>query len=221
MKAPVINIFKKNHPEGGKPAGGEHPLRSKISLPPSTAPSPSELSLKAMPSWWVVAGAYGLAALFCYGVHQFFLWFPPYLKEVFLNLKGLPIAWADLGLLWGEKGLVWIAIAAAVYHNLWQVGTRYKLTAHDITVENWFPLHRVVSAPFGSVRRVGFQQSLLGFVLNYGHVEIDTGSPSGPLVLLNCPKPAKFVSLLQPKVEAVLQPGLASHSRRNTDSHVQ
>ncbi|GEM_PF-1453424 len=219
MKAPVINIFKKNHPEGGKAAGSEHPLRSKMSPAPSAAPASSDLTFKATPSWWVAAGAYILAAFFCYCVHQFFLWFPPYLKEVFLNLKGLPMAWADLGLLWGEKMLVWIAIAAAIYHNLWQVGTRYQLTAHDVNVENWFPMHRVVSAPYGSVRRVGFQQSPLGFVLNYGQVEIDTGSPSGPLVLLNCPKPAKFVSLLQPKVEAVIQPGLASHVRRSTDPH--
>lgn len=220
MKAPVINIFKKSHPEGGKSAGNEHPLRSKLPAAPSVAPTPSDLLLKSMPSWWVVAEAYILAIIFCCGVHQFFLWFPPYLKEVFLNLKGLPMAWADLGLFWGEKGLVWIAITAAVYHNLWQVGTRYRLTAHDVTVENWFPSHRVICAPYGSVRRVGFQQSPLGFAFNYGHVEIDTGSPSGPLVLLNCPKPAKFVSLLQPKVEALLQPGITSHSRRSTDPHV-
>lgn len=221
MKAPVINIFKKKQAETAKSPAGDHSFRSKPHVSHETAHVASEIPLKAMPSWWVVLGAYALAGLFCYLAHQFFLWFPPYLREVFMNLKGLPTSWADLGLFWAERGLVWVAIAAAVYHNLWQVGTRYKLTSHDITVESWFPLHRVVSAPYGSARRVGFQQSVFGLLFNYGHVEIDTGSPSGPLVLLNCPKPKKFVAALQPKVEAALQPGLSSHNRRSTDPHPQ
>ncbi|HJT24213.1 MAG TPA: PH domain-containing protein [bacterium] len=215
MKTTVINFFKKKHPESSKAPADHGRAKSAASHPAS------DLMLKSMPSWWVVLLAYALAGIFCYGVHQFFLWFPPYLKEVFLNLKGLPMDWADKGLFWSERGLKWIAIAAAVYHNLWQVGTRYKLSSHDITVENWFPVRRVVSAPYGSVRRVGFQQSPLGVLFRYGHVEIETGSPSGPWVLLNCPKPAAFVALLQPKVEAVLQPGLAPHNRRSTDSHAQ
>ena len=172
--------------------------------------------LKTMPSWWMVLIAYGMALLFCYLVHQFFLWFPPYLREVFKNLRGLPESWADLGLYWGEKGLVWVAVASAVYHNLWQIGTRYRLTSHDIQVENWFPIRRVVSIPYGAVRKVGFQQSLFGLVLNYGHIEIDTGSPAGPMLLLDCPKPKKFLATLQPKVEAILQPHLTH--RRSTDS---
>lgn len=215
MKTTVINFFKKKHAEPGKTPSGEH-ARSKAAVPAA-----ADGVWKAMPSWWVVFLAYVLAGVFCYGAHQFFLWFPPYLKEVFLNLKGLPMDWADKGLFWGERGLVWIAIAAAVYHNLWQAGTRYKLSSHDITVENWFPVRRVISVPYGSVRRVGFQQSPLGFLFQYGHVEIETGSPSGSLVLLNCPQPSVFVAHLQPKVEAVLQPGLASHTRRSSDSHAQ
>ncbi len=216
MKAPVINIFKK-HPETSKTVAGDHFSRPKA-VAPAVVPATHDWVLQAMPSWWVVLFAYALAGAFCWLAHRFFLWFPPYLREVFTNLKGLPTAWADLGLFWAERGLVAVAAAAAVYHNLWQVGTRYKLSAHDLTVENWFPAHHVVSAPYGSVRRVGFQQSILGLLFDYGHIEIDTGSPTGPLILLNCPKPRKFVGLLQPKVEAVLQPGLAHH-RRAADSH--
>jgi hypothetical protein len=218
MKAPVINIFKKHQPEPPKPQTGDHSLRPKGVSTQTPSHASSDTYHRTMPSWWVVLLAYLLAAGFCYLAHQFFLWFPPYLKEVFKNLRGLPAAWADLGLFWAERGLVWIAVGAAVYHNLWQIGIRYKLTSHDITVESWFPLHQVLSIPYGSVRRVGFQQSIVGLAFNYGHVEIDTGSPSGPLVLLNCPKPKKFLSLLQSKVEAVVQPTL-SHSRRSSDSH--
>lgn len=203
-----------------KTTAPDHSLHSKPGGVHAQAPSSADLVLKATPSWWVVFLAYALAGIFWYLAHRFFLWFPPYLKEVFLNLKGLPVAWADLGLFWAERGLVWIAIAAAVYHNLWQIGTCYRLTSHDVTIESWFPLHRVVSAPYGSVRRVGFQQSIVGLLFNYGHIEIDTGSPTGPLVLLNCPKPRKFMNFLQPKVEAVIQPAL-SHSRRASDSHPQ
>jgi hypothetical protein len=220
MKAPVINIFKKKQPEMAKSTAPDHFIRSKPGSVPAPASSTADLVLKAVPSWWVVLLAYALAGIFGYFAHQFFLWFPPYLKEVFMNLKGLPVTWADLGLFWAERGLVWIAIAAAVFHNLWQVGTRYSLTSHDITVESWFPLHRLVAAPYGSVRRVGFQQSIVGLIFNYGHIEIDTGSLTGPLVLLNCPKPRKFTKFLQTKVEAAVQPSL-SHSRRSSDSHPQ
>ncbi len=202
-----MGLFKK--PETTKAASGGHHKASPV-------PAAADTLLKVMPSWWVVLLAYLLAALFCYLIHQFFQWFPPYLKEVFKNLRGLPESWADLGLFWAERGLTWIAVLAALYHNLWQLGTRYKLTSHDIQVENWFPLRRVIAIPYGSVRRVGFQQSLVGLLFRYGHIELETGSPSGLLVLLDCPKPPQFVALLQPKVEAAVQPGLAHH-RRSTD----
>jgi hypothetical protein len=217
MRAPVFDIFKKKHPETAKLAP-EHSTRSKAAMAP--APAVPDALFKAWPSWWMVLLAYSLAAGFCYLNHQFFLWFPPYLVEVFKNLKGVPLGWADIGVYWAEQGLKWIAILAAVYHNLWQVSTRYKLTSHGIHVESWFPFHRVTAAPYGSVRRVGYQQSLIGLALNYGHIEIDTGSPSGPLVLLNCPRPKKFMAILQPKVEAILQPQLSSH-RRGSDNHPQ
>ncbi len=211
MRAPVINIFKKKQTETVKIAT-EHPTRPK----PVSATQSAEVSIRFMPSWWVVLLAYLLAAGFCYGVHRFFLWFPPYLFEVLKHLKGIPQSWADLGLFWGERGLTWIAIAAAGYHNLWQVSARYQLTSHDIFIQSWFPFRRVIATPYGSVRRVGYQQSLIGLIFNYGHVEIDTGSPSGPLVLLNCPSPKKFTSILQFKVESIIQPQLVSH-RRSVD----
>lgn len=201
----LFGFFKKKHGETSK-GPAEHSSRSKSG---GMVVSHDTL-LKVMPSWWVVALAYLLAAAFCYGAHQFFLWFPPYLQEVFRNLKGLPVTWADLGIYWAERGLTWIAVAAALYHQLWQISTRYKLTSHDIQVESWFPKHLVTAAPYGSVRRVGYQQSLLGFLLNYGHVEIDTGG-AFPLLLLNCPQPKKLVGLLQPKVESILQPHGTSH----------
>jgi hypothetical protein len=213
MRIPEINIFKKTEKaETAKATSGHaHHTKSAPAIPVSDA------IFKKMPSRWVVLFAYVLAGIFCYLVHRFFLWFPPYLIEVFKNLKGLPIAWADLGLYWGEKGLVWIAITSAVYHNLWQLGTRYKLSSHDIQVQNWFPTRRVMNVPYGSVRKVGFQQSPTGFIFNYGQVEIDTGSPDGPLVLVNCPSPKAFLARLQPKVEAILQPNL-THHKRATDT---
>lgn len=211
MRAPVINIFKKKQPETAK-ITVDHPARTKSSLPsPAT-----EFFFKSMPSWWVVLLSYLLAAVFCYGVQRFFHWFPPYLYEVLKHLKGIPQSWADGGLLWGERGLTWMAIAAAIYHNLWQVSTRYQLTSHDIHVESWFPFRRVIGVPYGSVRRVGYQQSLVGLVLNFGYIEIDTGSPSGFLILLNCPSPKKFASILQTKVESIVQPQLVTH-RRSVD----
>jgi hypothetical protein len=170
---------------------------------PAKTSAYSETVLKCMPSQWAVLFAYLIAAAFCYFAHRFFLWFPPYLYEVFKNLRGLPTSWADLGLLWGEKGLITIAVAAAIYHHFWQLGTRYVLSNRDIRVESWFPARRVMTIPYGAVRRVGYQQNPLGLMLNYGHIEIDTASQT-PLLLLNCPKPALFLKTLQPKVEAAL-----------------
>ncbi len=208
MKTRILNFFKR--PEHLKPSA-----HGKTSSPSDAHKTPFSLDVifKAMPSWWMVLFAYLLAYAFCDLNHRFFVWFPPYLLEVFKNLRGLPTTWADLGLYWGERGLKTIAIVAAVYHNLWQLGTRYKLTANNINLVSWFPLHQVTNVPYGSVRRVGFQQSPIGLIFNYGHIEIDTGSPSGPLVLLNCPRPKKFIDLLQPKVESVVQPNLAHHRR--------
>jgi membrane protein YdbS with pleckstrin-like domain len=200
-----MNIFKKSN--AGKTAAGHH---KSATAQPATTPAPgTDLLLKAMPSWWAVLFAYAIAFVFCYFIHKFFLWFPPYLLEVFKNLRGLPVSWADTGLFWMERGLVTVAVAAAVYHNLWQIGTRYKLTSHDLRVESWFPFRRVTAAPYGSVRRVGYRQCPLGFLFNYGQIEVDTGSPAGPMTLTNCPRPKAFMNLLQDKVESVLQPGLS------------
>jgi len=203
MKATALGFFKKT---AATRSLTDHSQRHKPTIPP-------DVIFRAMPSWWMVLFAYMLALVFCDLNHRFFVWFPPYLQEVFKNLRGLPMTWADLGLYWGERGLKTIAIAAAVYHNLWQVGTRYELTTRNIKVENWFPLRRVTAVPYGSVRKAGYQQNLLGLIFNYGHIEIDTGSPNGPLFLLNCPSPRKFLGLLQPKVEAVVQPSLSPHRR--------
>ncbi|HVZ81406.1 MAG TPA: PH domain-containing protein [bacterium] len=200
MRAPVLNLFKlkkKNHenaPGKGREGHGEDLLR-------------------AMPSWGMVLVAYGLALGFCWVSHQFFLWFPPYLREVFKNLRGLPVEWADLGLDWAERGLAWIAWGAAVYHQLWQLGTRYRLTAHDIQVEHWFPFRQLISIPYGAVRRLGFTQGPVGMIFQFGHVELDTGSPQGPVLLVNCPRPRQFIQALQPKVESILQPHLGPHRR--------
>lgn len=201
MKTPTLELFKifKKQP-ATKPATDHH---AKIT-------APTQSLIKTMPSWWMVLFAYILAMVFCYSNHKFFLWIPPYLQEILKNLKGLPQSWGDLGLYWGERGLKTIAIAAAVYHNLWQISTRYKLTSHDIYIESWFPIRKVTAVPYGSVRKVGFQQSPLGLIFNYGHIEIDTGSSTGPLILFNCPKPKKFQQTLQSKVESVLQPNLTA-----------
>lgn len=224
MKASALNLFKKREkPEPPKGEGehaharpkaesakgeGEHAhSRAKAGMSPV-----SETSFKSMPTWWVVLMGYGLAAVFWHYCHLFFQWFPPYLLEVFKHLHGLPTTWADLGLYWAERGLEWAAAAAAVYHQLWQVGTRYKLTSHDLHIQSWFPVRTVVSVPFGAIKKVGFQQGPLGLLFNYGNVQIDTASLSGPLVLLNCPKPKRFTDFLLTRVEPSRQsPGQHQH----------
>jgi hypothetical protein len=162
---------------------------------------------KQMPTWWVTLFGYLLAALFCRYNHWFFsIWFPPYLYEVFKNLRGLPTTWADLGLYWAERGFAAIAVLSALYHQFWQIGTRYVLTEQEVRIEAWFPVRRVTSIPLGAIRRYGYQQNWLAWLLNFGTVEIDTAS-SSPVILPNCPKPKLFLQNLKPGVEEALQKG--------------
>jgi uncharacterized membrane protein YdbT with pleckstrin-like domain len=168
----------------------------------------SETLIKAKPTAWVVFYGYLMALLFSFLVHRFFLWCPPYLQEIAKNLRGLPFSWFQMALYWMERGVIGIAFLSALYHNVWKWATTYKLTDHDIQIANWFPMRHLQSVPYGAVKRLGFKQSFLGVVLNYGHVEIDTGSAQGPILLVNCPQPKKFMETLQHKVEEVLQPQL-------------
>ena len=168
----------------------------------------SETLVKTQPTIWVVVTSYLMALVFSFLVHRFFLWCPPYLQEIVKNLRGLPFTWFETALYWLERGVIVIAFLSALTHNLWKLATLYKLTDHDIQVSHWFPTRQLQSVPYGAVKRVGFKQGLLGVLLNYGHVEIDTGSAQGPLLLVNCPRPQKFMETLQHKVEEVLQPQL-------------
>lgn len=163
--------------------------------------------LKQKPSWCVPIFAYFLMFLFFYLSHLFFNWFPPYLYEVFKNLRGLPTSWADWGLLWAHRGLNIVVFLCALHYQFWQLGTLYILTEREIRVESWFPSRKLSSIPFGAIRRYGYQQNWLGFVCHFGTVEIDTAGPT-PALLPHCPEPKTFIDTLKPKVEAKLQ---ASH----------
>ena len=165
---------------------------------------------KQMPSWWVTLYAFILVGAFCYVSRLFFNWIPPYLYEVFKNLRGLPTTWADLGLYWAERVLDWMVAAAAVYHLLWQIGTRYILTEQEIRIELWFPFRKVVSIPLGAIRRYGYQQNWLAVLLGFGTIEIDTAGPA-PVRLLHCPKPKVFLESLKPHVETALKAPISHH----------
>ena len=189
----MINVFEKSNPT--------------IKVPePRPVISISETLIKVRPTWWVVVYSYFLTIGFSCLVYRFFLWCPPYLQEVVKNLRGLPFLWFEVGLYWLERVFIGIALLSAIYHNLWKMCTLYKLTDHDIQISNWFPMRRHQSIPYGAVKRIGFKQSLLGIVLDYGDVEIDTGSAQGSVILVNCPKPQKFAEILQHKIEEILQP---------------
>jgi membrane protein YdbS with pleckstrin-like domain len=198
MKTSFRHLFRKREPARGK-------------AEPAHRPAPAEYLVTAAPSWWMVLFAYLLAGAFLWGSDKFFVWFAPYFQEVFKNLKGLPPAWADLGLYWAERALGTVAVAAALYHHLWKMTTRYRVGTQNLRVESWLPVRRVTLIAFGAIRKVGYHQSPLGFLLNFAHVEIDTGSPLGPVVLLNCPKPKALLAVLQEKVESVLQPHLSQN----------
>jgi len=148
---------------------------------------------------WVVV-AWTLALAFIWGLHTLFSWLPPYAHEIVKNLKGFPPVWADLLLLGVERFLVFAVVLSALVHTLWRSTTFYRLTDREVVLKSWFPVRRVEVVPLSGVRRAGFTQGLLGYVLDYGHVEIDLGSASGWVVLRNCPKPEAFLKELQKRM---------------------
>jgi len=184
-------------------------MKAPLSKKEGSLKSGEVVILKRMPSWWVTLFGYALALVFCHYNHFFFSnWFPPYLYEVFKNLRGLPTAWADLGLYWAEKGFAAIALLSALYHQFWQVGTRYILTDQEVRVESWFPGRKVTSIPLEAIRRYGYQQNWLAALLGFGTIEIDTASFT-PVLLANCPRVSEFAARLKEK----LGPKLASVDR--------
>lgn len=183
-------------------------VRSKVE--PEPKPAPTEFLVTASPSWWMVVFYYFLAILFLWASDLFFKWFTPYFEEVFKNLKGLPITWADLGIFWAERGLGILAVLMAVYHNLWKMTTRYRLSSHNLQVETWLPMRKVTIISFGAIQKTGFTQGILGVLLNFAHIEIDTGSSLGPMILPNCAKYKILLNALEAKVESVHQPHLST-----------
>jgi membrane protein YdbS with pleckstrin-like domain len=191
------NVFQKVL-ENGKNLFGPPKLS-----PNGKGPQSGDL-FKAMPSWPRVIFAYLVAGAVWMASEKYI----PLLKEpayeVCKNLRGLPLAWADLALAWSEKGLKAVAVTMALYHQLWQLGTRYKLTANSVHVEHWFPQREATLVPYAVVRKATLRQDPLDLLLWSGSVEIDTGA--GPLVLESCPNPARLFRLLQAKVEAAAPP---------------
>jgi hypothetical protein len=162
--------------------------------------------ISTSPSGWGVFFAYFLALVFLWASDMFFTWFTPYFQEVFKNLRGLPLSWADLGIYWAERGLGTLAVLMAVYHNIWKVTTRYRVGAQNLSVESWLPMRKVTIISYGAIRKAGYRQGVLGFLVNYADIEIDTGSPLGPVVLPNCRKPKVLLKALQEKVDLAFQP---------------
>jgi hypothetical protein len=147
-----------------------------------------------------VAVAWLLALVFAWGLHFLFAWLPPYAHEIVKNLKGFPPAWADLLLTGVERFLLFALALSASVHTLWRSTTSYGLTDREILLKTWFPVRRVEVVPLRGVKRAGFTQSLLGYALDYGQVEIDLGGASGWVVLRNCPKPEAFLKELQKRM---------------------
>jgi hypothetical protein len=148
---------------------------------------------------WVVV-VWLLALAFVWGLHTLFAWLPSYAHEIVKNLKGFPPAWADLLLIGVERFLLFAVVLSASVHTLWRSTTTYRLTDREILVKTWFPVRRVEVVLLSGVKRAGFTQGLLGYMLDYGQVEVDLGGASGWVVLRNCPKPEAFLRELQKRM---------------------
>ena len=158
------------------------------------------LDVRPTVAWVFVAWIF--AAAFILGLHLFFRWLPPYAHEIVRNLKGFPPAWADLFLQSIEKFLIFATVLSALVHMIWRETTRYRLSDEDLQVRTWIPARRVEMIPLKMIRRVGFTQGVLGYLLDYGHVEIDLGGVDGLRELRNCPKPEAFLKDLQKRIVA-------------------
>ena len=153
------------------------------------------LGFRPAASWTLAQWALTLLGILA--IHQFFGWLPPYLQEVVRNLKGFPQAWADLFLLWSERFLVFVVVLSAVVQTGWRFSTRYWVTNRGVQVKTLIPERRMDLLPFHSIRSTAFRQGLLGWMMDFGTVEIDLGGPRGPVELRQCPKPEAFLHEIQ------------------------
>ena len=180
-------------PSGEKPVSGDAPGIRVV--------NPDEsLDVRPTAAWVFVAWIF--AAAFILGLHLFFRWLPPYAHEIARNLKGFPPAWADIFLQSVEGFLIFAAVLSTTVHTVWRGTTRYGLSDDDLQIRTWVPVRRVEMIPLQMIRCVGFTQGVLGYLLDYGHVEIDLGGADGLRELRNCPKPEAFLKELQKRIIA-------------------
>jgi hypothetical protein len=156
--------------------------------------------LEVQPTAARVVAVWVLFLFFVWGTTGLFNWVPPYAYETVKNLKGFPSEWVDLLLTGAERFLIAVAFLSTLLHTLWRTMTTYSLSDQEIVVKTWVPIRRVESIPLSAVKRVGFTQGWVGYALDYGHVEIDLGGATGPLMLRNCPKPEAFLRELRKRL---------------------
>ena len=89
----------------------------------------------------------------------------------------------------------WIVVAVGVVILLWQVAfpfltwltTQYVFTSRRIIVRRGLLTKQGRDMPLSKVNNVSFEVSVLGRVLNYGTLEVESASDDGDLVINDVP----------------------------------
>lgn len=95
-----------------------------------------------------------------------------------------------------DKSIIrWIVAGAAVYIFIWQVAlpflrwltTQYVFTSRRIIVRRGLLTKQGRDMPLAKINNVSFQVGVIGRILNYGTLEIESASDDGDLVINDVP----------------------------------
>ncbi len=89
----------------------------------------------------------------------------------------------------------WIVVAVGVFIVTWQVAipflrwlsTQYVFTSRRIIVRRGILTKQGRDMPLSKVNNVSFQVSVMGRILNYGSLEIESASDDGDLIINDVP----------------------------------
>lgn len=127
------------------------------------------------------------------------------LSVSFMSLRGQPVpaplpAALPLDLVGSGLLLFGLALLARALLEWWHV--RYLVTTEEVYKKRGVVARTVTNLPLRQIQNTSFTQGILGRILSYGHVRIDTaGSGGTEIVLRYVPDPADVVGTISRHLE--------------------
>jgi uncharacterized membrane protein YdbT with pleckstrin-like domain len=157
-------------------------------------PLPKDVIFIEKPSFLVVVGVYiiGIIVLIL-------IWkineniFPNIIMQIVNFFKGLKYEWVE-SVFSTIVGFIYILILIFVFgYQIKRETTIYKLTEKEIIIKKGVFVKEEIYLPLIKVRNVSCRVSLIGYILKYGTITVDTGGLKGLVSLVNITEPQKKI----------------------------